>query len=283
MRQSKFDRINLYLKRYSKAKIMGLRPSQLKGRSVGPKVILNSIPKGGTHLLDQLLTEFPLIRPSSKRTIRPEPENSYFRSGFNDSLESRTKEILCTGKGEFVRAHVPAEPTLLSAIDNAGDIKVLMIVRNPRSVVVSNFKYVSDIDTTHPVHNLMNQLNSDTEKLKACIYGIEGQIESIGSVYRSYSGWSESKSCLIVKFEDLVGAKGGGSDSLQEKTVKNIADFLNIPLSNKQLDNMLSSLKTPKSSTFRSGRIDGWKEYFDDELEAELDIELSGFEKKFGY
>ena len=72
MRQNKFDRLNLYLKRYFKAKLIGLKPSQLKGRVIGPKVILNSIPKGGTHLLDQILTEFPLIRPES--------EANYFRS-----------------------------------------------------------------------------------------------------------------------------------------------------------------------------------------------------------
>ncbi len=283
MKQSKFDRGVLFAKRYLNAKLIGLRPSQLKGRCVGPKIILNSIPKGGTHLLDQLLTEFPLIRPSAKRTIRAEYDNSQFRSRFNDSLNTRIAEILCTAKGEFVRAHVPADSALLSAIDNAEDIKVLMIVRNPRSVLISNFKYVSDIDTTHPVHTLMNKMGSDSEKLKACIHGIEGRIESIGSVYKSYSGWTESKSCLIVRFEDLVGEKGGGSDRQQEITVKKIADFINIQLSSGQLESILNSLKTPKSSTFRSGQIDGWKKYFDDELEAELDIELSGFEKKFGY
>ena len=47
--------------------------------------------------------------------------------------------------------------------------------------------------------------------------------------YRDMLKWREVSKLLCVRFEDLVGTKGGGDDNLQIDTLKQIADHLYKP------------------------------------------------------
>lgn len=271
MKQSILDRIVIFTKRVVSSYLSLLKKSKRQGFNNGPKIFLNSIPKAGTHLLDSMLHEFPTLRPSVSRTVQ------YWAK--IDQLQ--IDKILSIHRGTFLRGHVPAHLDLIQAL-NKSDIKTLLIVRDPRAIVVSHEKYISQIDTTHPAHKYLSSLDAEA-RILACINGVEGMIESIENTFKLFQGWLELENCLVVRFEDLVGARGGSSDEVRLHQIQRISDFLGINLSAQQLDSMISSLDTPKSSTFRSGQIDGWKKHLNEEQLSLIKKRMGQNNNLFGY
>jgi hypothetical protein len=76
--------------------------------------------------------------------------------------------------------------------------------------------------------------------------------------------WQNEPNCLFVRFEDLIGEKGGGSDERQTDTIKRIASYLGIPC-DRNIDGKIKAIYDPSARTFRSGKIDGWKTSLDGE------------------
>ncbi len=68
---------------------------------------------------------------------------------------------------------------------------------------------------------------------------------------------------LTIRFEDLVGEKGGGSRERQIRTLKNIAEYLEVPVSQEILGYVADNL-FGGGGTFRKGQINGWKTQFNE-------------------
>ena len=88
---------------------------------------------------------------------------------------------------------------------------------------------------------------------------------SFSEVLNRSGGWLGSENTQVVCFEDLVGAQGGGSDKVQRETIISILNHIGYEYQDASLDKLQSNLYGG-THTFRSGRIDGWKEVIDDEL-----------------
>jgi len=91
---------------------------------------------------------------------------------------------------------------------------------------------------------------------------------------------------LLMRFENLVGDKGGGDDFNQRQEILKLATFLNINVSDKELENISQSLfgnKGLKSSTFRSGQIGKWKEHFKEEHKEAFKECLGSYLIELGY
>ena len=56
--------------KHLRVRITDLRSTAIVRRFVGPKVLINSIPKVGTNLVEQTLSQFPLLHRSGLRTLR---------------------------------------------------------------------------------------------------------------------------------------------------------------------------------------------------------------------
>jgi len=67
---------------------------------------------------------------------------------------------------------------------------------------------------------------------------------------------------LIVRFEDLVGSKGGGSDEIQRNTIKAILEFSGISKYDNEIDKIQLSL-FGGTHTFREGQINAWRKDVD--------------------
>ena len=77
---------------------------------------------------------------------------------------------------------------------------------------------------------------------------------------------AKDKQAYIIKYEDLVGSKGGGDDLKQKQTIKYIASLLGYNITAKKIDSIASNLYGPKgSNTFRNGQIGSWKKEFSQE------------------
>ncbi|WP_068471375.1 sulfotransferase domain-containing protein [Candidatus Protochlamydia phocaeensis] len=93
--------------------------------------------------------------------------------------------------------------------------------------------------------------------------------------------WQNKPDTVILRFEELIGDKGGGSDLAQEGAIRALASQLDIPLTDEHLsciqENLFGNQTFPSVSvTFRSGQIGSWKEHF-----TPHQIEL--FKKNWGH
>lgn len=70
MNKEAYDRTKALMVKHLRGQLRNLRPTALAGRFVGPRVLMNSIPKAGTNLLEQALGQFPLLHRSGFRTLR---------------------------------------------------------------------------------------------------------------------------------------------------------------------------------------------------------------------
>lgn len=94
--------------------------------------------------------------------------------------------------------------------------------------------------------------------------------------------WLKRKETVVSRFEDLVGAKGGGSDEAQKETISRIAKALNIRVSKstwKQIDEKLFGGNT----TFRKGQIGEWKKHFTEKHKTAFKIAMGDILISLGY
>lgn len=252
--QKRIDRLYIYARRKARAFIMGLRPSAIGGRFNGPRVLLNSMPKAGTNLLEAVLSGFPTLRGRGGRTLM----------GWGRVDARNLKKVAGIKKGQFITAHLPAFPALVSLLEREG-IRSLCMIRDPRDLVVSHFKYVTYIDLTHALHKHYAALPDDDARLMCSIKRPPERHASIRETLEKFEGWLTHKGTLIVRFEELVGHAGGGDDSVQMSTMRRIAEHLGIRVNDDELKKICSRAYSTKSPTFRSGKTGGWRRYFKDE------------------
>lgn len=73
-----------------------------------------------------------------------------------------------------------------------------------------------------------------------------------------------SPNTLIVRYEDLVGPQGGGTQKAQVKCIKEIAEFIGIEMDDERCKNVGKDLYG-STFTFRKGKLNAWKTTFDEE------------------
>lgn len=254
--------------------LRGLSPRRVKARFDGPVVLANSVPKSGTNLLTECLSLFPTLRPSFAHVTM-----NYNRRESHDELK---RKVGRTSRGQYTSGHVFHDDEN-AAILEANDVKSVLIVRDPRDVVTSHFHYVTEKNTTHRLHDHYRRLPDDASRLMASIRGVDGEhtddgdpLESIGDWMSAFLGWSREPYTLVVRFEDLIGPKGGGDRERQRETVKCIAAHLDVNLARRQstVDRISRNTFSTDSSTFRKGLIGDWRNHFTDEHVAAFKEEV---------
>jgi sulfotransferase 6B1 len=247
------------------------------------RIVANSIPKSGTNLLARLLTLLG-FEQTSEMGIRSRLVAGPF-SPARKLLRSRSAEKVTIGvaspqridrrwlerrlsrvpDGCFVTAHCVYSPELASLF--AGErMRVVCILRDPRDVAVSQMHYIKQ-KKRHPIHDAFIALPSDNERLLVSIRGgLLGMREllSLDERYRQFLGWQRDENSVLVKFEDLVGPRGGGSAEAQRSTVERVTRHLGVSVNEETVPSIEEDL-FGLGRTFRKGQIGGWREEFSEE------------------
>lgn len=146
---------------------------------------------------------------------------------------------------------------------NAPHVKFIFNVRDPRDVCLSICPYVDKMPKESGFLPILNmgysswKLLSLDEKLMLVIRKIRNNQQ----YYNALTLLKEYPNILLVRFENLVGSKGGGSDALQKLEILKIAKFLGIKLSDKSVDKISRNL-FGDTKTFHKGQIGKYKEVF---------------------
>ena len=237
----------------------GFTPRRLLFRMSGklaPRIVANSIPKAGTNLLSRALyLMYPLSRKFARTLLS------------NESLGAIDRKLSHMRSGQFVVGHLEYSDAIAEIIMRY-KLQQILMVRDPRDIVVSHVNYVIRAGGGHPLHKYYTKRLNHQERLMTSILGVDGMktggftLPSIVERIRKFVMWSSSENCFAVKFEELVGEEGGGDSECQMHILLNMAEYLQLDLSRIEIDDIRCNLFSKNSRTFEKGQIGSWKDHF---------------------
>jgi len=239
----------------------------------GQRVFLNSLPKAGTHLLVAMLQLVPGIMNSrlhvpTREVIRRSP------SGAELERSSFIRQLRTIRNGQIATAHLPYLPAIPELLSDQ-KFAIVNLVRSPRDMLVSRYFYIMGL-RRHRLHDHLRLNYADKKsRIMALIVGPKPGEDDFGGLFRPYSElfrefaeWSKCEAVLTLHYEDLVGAKGGGTDERQLVALSVLCKELNLPIGGERLQCEWKSVQNRPSATLRKGHIGDWTNHFDAEIEA---------------
>ncbi len=265
-------------------------------------IFINTIPHSGTHLVTTIVeslgyehaiisNKFYSIKPYFRRKQKAGinwRQSKEISSPFS-LLEKKTVLVSVASPrlvrpsliknmlvkildGQYVIGHMPFSEDGKEVIENHV-AKTITIIRDPRDMAISMINHSRSRPLHHAHHYLFSELSNESERLKAVLLGFKnqhGSLIGINQMYKSMLQWKNQNNNLTIKFEDLVGERGGGSLSKQVTSIRAIINHLE--LRDNISDDMVFDIAKNSfgtSGTFRKGKIGGWKSTF-----TSKDIEL---------
>ncbi len=234
----------------------------LNGSDQTQSILINSIPKSGTHLLSKCVTLLTGMKAQREVSV--------------EGLVPDKSTIPQTIKNVFYVTHAFYNEKNLEIIKK-NNYHVLFIYRDPRDVAVSMAHWMrkKPLDSIALIPNL--ELINDDELLTKCI-------NYTRQLFAQWHLWKQNKAAHLIRFEDLVGTKGGGSHRAQLRAIKGIARHLKLRANKKKIK-AIAQILFGGTPTFRKGQIGVWRTTFNSahiklahELMGKLIINM-GYEK----
>ena len=251
----------------------GLTPSKLRYRLLdrsAPKVLSVSLPKAGTHLLERALCLHPRLYRKLRATVWPEALPRW------GGLEGLLRGM---APGQITLAHLPFDPSFEASID---DTRVVFLIRDPRDVVLSEAHYAA-ARPNHPYHAAFERCTTLADRIRVAIDGDEAvDMRSIAVRLDRYGGWLDG-TAHVVRFEDLVGPRGGGSTERQHAAVHDLYAYLGVESDDALVASVCERLFSGDSPTFRRGAVGQWRTEFDADLERHFEAAVGGRLETYGY
>jgi hypothetical protein len=254
------------------------RPADYQTR---PPVLVNSFPKSGTHLLDQIVDALPNCRNYGEFI-------SSMTSSFRFQLRTPaqcSRRLAATTPGELVRAHLFYSEEVSCAIQELQFIH-LYIYRDPRDVVLSESHYLRTINKWHRLHPYFRDAKTLEDAISLSICGLPDLAPSVDFPnikvrFERYAEWIENKDVLAVRFEDLVSDR-------RDATLRSIAQYYaERAQTPESVDELVQAMKLridPKRShTYRKGASGGWQSKFTDEHRRLFDEIAGDLLRQYGF
>lgn len=246
-----------------------------------------TIPKSGSHLINKCISlitnkiETPL---ENFKTYKKQPKNCFF---WNHSKHDNEISKFLNKETKFLMVRDPRDQIISMIFWITHEVK-------------AHYQFFSDIHKGKKKGTdflAYYNLSFDEKILELIndghlIYDRVGfsykPVKNIKEFYQSYLEWLKDNNICLVKFENLIGKNGEGSQIIQLKEISRIAKHLKIKLSPKQIVHISKKL-FGGTHTFRKGKIGSWKKYFKPvhktafkKVAGQLLIDL-GYEKDFNW
>ena len=268
---------------------------------------VNAIPKGGTHLGHKLLVLLgyhrlrghvhgalehgalaagrPTLSPSTHEeligadgTLRAPPEPTWaglLQGGRFGYWRLPGETLARMGPRDMLDGHLLHAPAFAEVFAESG-CRMVLILRDPRAVAVSHATFAEWWrDGREPVWERYSRL-SMAERIRHSFLSSPGDDLTVSGVlplpgrYRNMLSWNDLDSVLCVRFEDLVGAQGGGDAARQVATLRRVLDHLGFRNWSTAHVEALGEKLFGETLTFRTGRIGDWREHAEVFEEPEL-------------
>jgi len=226
----------------------------LRLNAKGDPYVYHVIPKCGTHLIDKLL---PAMTDKYRVQFGGDPK--FILNIINQAkLNNKTVRLFC-----------PYNHEAKNRLNNNG-YKLIAMIRDPRDALVSMLFYMRKQAGLSPfrdffrVDDNFDRLSIDKQLFSLMTPKKNGM--SYLHYYKTRAYWALQAEYLTVKYEELVGSNGGGSDKLQLMTLIDIKDYLNLDISSEKIHEIAADIYkrygkpiTVEDKTFIPGQIGNWK------------------------
>ena len=146
------------------------------------------------------------------------------------------------------------------------DVKMVIIYRDPRDTISSFLRAIIDqqINVLKYWH-IFRDLGMERFASEAML-GIRGEQFGEGVSMADYRmkwlSWKAVDNVLPVRFENLIGSRGGGNDASQLRTFIRICQFIGLKKEESEYQEAAEKIFDPSAKTFvRGGKIGSWKKY----------------------
>ncbi len=251
-----------------------------------PRVIVNSIPKSGTHLLERALYLLgvsdgqPLFLSGATAGEYAPDDGEQLPVGVGMpvmvSARKLRERLDNLPAGKVITAHVAYSRGMENLLGELG-YRMLLMVRDPRDVAVSLAHHIAR-EQGHRLHQQFLGLSPD-QRISRTIAGCP-QLQDVRERFSAVLPWADSETCLTVRFEDLVGAKGGGSDEAQRRAIEAVCRHLGLA------DGDVEAVQRElfgQGATFRRGTIGQWREQFTPEHQRLFEQVAGDLLERLGY
>lgn len=255
--------------------------------------VLFTEPKTGTHLLIPILESLTCQNVYWAKKLQNQtesaPQNLDLASGdcfyFSPDRAPWTKEVMekvwsIKEKQKcFLHLHAPYSPSMEQYLLDKNCIS-FFVKRDPRDRIVSllnHYRYIKLNDRS------LESIPTDEERLLLMIR------KDLRKSTLDYLGWLNSPVSVVLDFSKLMGFHGGAAtdeDALSE--MRKIAQALHITTTDKALEKIYrDSFGT--GWNFFKGKVNTWKEYFNEEHKLAVKEEIGdlliqlGYEKDFNW
>lgn len=259
------------------------------------RVLANSIPKSGTHLLGKALAllgvgEVPVrlynsvAKPGrqTEETLRSVPVGSIWPGLV--PVERMGELLLEAEPGTFIQGHVPYTKRVAQLVEFF-DFRMVLIIRDPRAVALSHAGWVPTREFL-PSYEFYQDKTAD-ERLALAISGYriepDGPLElGLRRRFEQLLPWMAHPLVYTTRFEWLAGPQSGGDREVQLRELRNIAAHVGLSVTGERLTQVAEELYGG-TMTFREGRIDRWREAFREQHKALIKAEMGDLIVELGY
>jgi hypothetical protein len=276
-------------------------PFAKDGNPMLPAVIADSIPKSGTHLLGKLLGllglyELPIA------ILHDSYINYKERGDWHNWLPIRESGIKDFGNpsrhyekteislkrlrvGQSCTAHLPFRPNVASVI-NDQSIKHLFMVRDLRDCVVSYVDYLQNLSGhahNPPLYFYLSALDNDENRILTGIEGKDRFFPAFSEHIEKAIPWIDSGLVEVIRYENLIGPNGGGSEENQMIAIRALCIHLGLEFSDMKIQEIATKLWGGKTVTMSKGHTGGWRERFTPRVEESFWEKYGTYMDKLGY
>ncbi|MCW8828151.1 MAG: sulfotransferase domain-containing protein [Gammaproteobacteria bacterium] len=262
------------------------------------KIFINSMPKSGTNLVSRLfnisgyhyakLGVAPTLLIGRHYLLRQVLRRSFFSRnpvivGLDVQMPVRRewleRKFNSVKDGFYVTGHANYSQGIKNILDTAG-FKTVLVIRDPCDVIVSYAHYVAGTQS-HFLHEAFKEM-SLFDRVRFSLDGgrLSGlDVEAFPVMLSRIDGWMKQRNVYVLKFENIVGEKGGGSDELQAAELANLGDFCGVNFDVDIVRDQLFGV----SKTFRKGQIGSALQELPADLIAEVNQKLKFYINEWGY
>ena len=225
-----------------------------------PPIVVNSLPKSGTHLLLQVILGLPRYSTYDD-FIATTPSLTMHRR--ND--EELSGKISRLAPGEVCGAHLYYSDRIAEALQQRGVIS-LFVCRDPRDVFWSEMQYLLTMNRWHRAGRYARRIRDSSDRFNFFLYGkqrlstIAFEWPNFADRIKPYLGWLEDSETYTCRYE------GFQSPVRLMNTVEALATHLraSIPIIGKHdqagiVNGLLEAIRPEDSHTFRSGKKHEWR------------------------